>query len=306
MTLTSRSYSSGHFHLTLDGYDDAGYLRSVSGGDIKGNIIEEKVGPDYTQFKHISTIEISPVQIEVGMAVARPLFDWIKASWNKDYQRKHGLITHATFDQNAMLEQEFTDALITETAFPALDGSSKEPAYLSVKFQPETMDLRKAKGTKLSPSKMPPVEKLWLPSNFQLEIDGLDCSHVNKIDAITVKQKVKIFHTGAERTPQIEPTGIDFGNITIYMAAAHAEPFMQWHQAYVVKGDKDTKHEKQGAIHFLSPQRKGPTNLFSITLQNLGIYSLAIEKSEANAEQIKRIKVELYVEKMDLEYGDGF
>jgi len=43
-----------------------------------------------------------------------------------------------------------------------------------------------------------------------------------------------------------------------------------------------------------------------VKLLNIGIFSLGIVKSEANADSIKTCKIELYVERMDLEYGKGF
>jgi hypothetical protein len=305
MATTSRSYAAGHFNLTLDGDSNAGYLKSVSGGEVKGAIVEEKIGPEYIQFKHLSTIEIEPVAMEVGMAVSRPLFGWIKASWSDSgFQRKNGSIIHGTFDQDAVIEQEFTDALISETVFPALDGSVKEPAYLTVKFQPETLVLKKSSG-KLE-GVIPATQKLWSPANFRLTIDGVETSQVNKIDSISVKQKIKSFHYGTNRHPELEPTGLEFSNITIYTALAHADQFIKWHDEYVVKGDKDTNQEKQGAIEFLDPTEDDQTPLFTIKLINLGIFALSIEKSEANADAIKRCKIQLYVERMDLEDGSGF
>ena len=305
MATTSRSYSAGHFNLNLDGDTNAGYLKSVDGGLVKGSIVEEKIGPEYIQFKHLSTIEIEPVSMEVGMAVSKPLFNWIKASWSDTgFQRKSGSIIHGNFNQDAVIEQEFTQALISETVFPALDGSVTDPAYLTVKFQPETLVLKKSNG-KLK-GVIPKTQKLWSPANFRLTIDKLDCSHVNKIDAITVTQSIKAFHYGTERHPELEPTGLQFSNITLYTALAHADEFIKWHNDYVVKGDKDTNQEKQGAIEFLDPTVDDKTPLFTINLINLGIFGLSIEKSEANADAIKRCKIQLYVERMDLKDGAGF
>jgi hypothetical protein len=131
------------------------------------------------------------------------------------------------------------------------------------------------------------------------------CKHINKVDSISVKQKVKPFHFGTQRRPQIEPSTVEFGNITLYLAAAHAEPFIKWHHDYVVEGARDTTQEKAGHLTFIGPG-KDQRKLFSIDLDHIGIFSLSIEKSEANADAVKRVKVELYVEEMKLKYGSGF
>lgn len=301
--LSRRSYSSGNFIFTLDDEPaDGGYLKSVEGGTVKGAIIEEMVGPELVHFKHLSTIEIEPIGLELGMAVSGPMMNWIQKSWKRNFERKSGSIIFTDFDYRAKLEMAFTDALIVETTFPALDGSDKSPAYMKVKLHPEGVTLKDGDEHIVQPT-MGGKQKLWSPSNFRMKIDGLDCSYVNKIDSISVKQKVKQFHFGRERHPQIEPTGLEYSNITLTMAVEHASDFIDWHQSYVVKGGKDTAHEKQGAIEFMAPNGGEP--LLTLTLKNVGLFSLTIEKAEANAEDVKRCKVELYCEAMELDQGWG-
>ncbi len=86
---------------------------------------------------------------------------------------------------------DFTSGLITEVKFPALDGASKEPAYITVKMSAE---LQPATGggtpIRLSRSSAPPdsgKQKSWLPSNFRLKIDGLNASRVKHFPTVTLK-----------------------------------------------------------------------------------------------------------------------
>jgi hypothetical protein len=111
-------------------------------------------------------------------------------------------------------------------------------------------------------------------------------------------------YTGASRYAELEPTGIEFPNITVSMAEAYAQDFIKWHQAFIVTGDKESKQEKTGHIEFLDPT--GGKSLCTIDLRGVGIHSLAIDKSEANAESLKRVKVELYVDSMELKFEAGF
>lgn len=305
MALDRKSYAAGNFLFKLDhsGDEGAAYLKSVAGGMVRGAILEEQAGPAATQLKHLGAVEIDPIQLEIGMAMSRPLLDWIAGSWKKKFTRQSGCIIHADFNLNCRMEQWFTNALIAETKFPTLDGAAKEPAYLGVTLNPEQVDVRKGKGEKVQ-GVVGKNQKLWLPSNFRLDIQGIDCTHVTRIDSFTVTQKIKPLYTGVSRFPELEPTGVEFSNVTIYLAVAHAEDFLDWYKDFVVAGGKDTAHERDGFIEFLGPDNQ--TVLFTIYLNRLGIHRLAVEKSEANTEQIKRYKIELYLESMELEYNERF
>lgn len=303
MATGTKAYSSGHFMFTLDGTPDTAWIKSVDGGGVKSEVVTENVGVDDMSFRHTSTIEIEPINLQVAVSAAKPILQWIKDSWSHKFARRDGAIVHGDFNLDGRLEQSFLRALITEVGFPALDGSAKEAAYLSVKIHPEDLTL-KPNSQKLQGVEGAIKAKMWLPSMFKLHIEGVDCSKVNKIEAITVKQKVTQLYFGAMRHPELEPTGIEFPNITLTLAAAFADDFIKWHDEFVVKGAKDPEQEKQGYIEFLDPQ--GKDALFTINLNNVGIHNLQIDKSEANAEDIKRIKVELYVDSMDLEFGAGF
>jgi hypothetical protein len=147
-----------------------------------------------------------------------------------------------------------------------------------------------------------PQQKMWLPSQFRLSIDGIDCSRVAKIDSFSVKQNVKQLYVGSSRYPELEPTGIEFGNLSLTVGLAYADDFLRWYEAYVVRGDRDLRQERQGSIEFTGPFG---APLFTVALNNVGIFNLGIEKSEAGSDSVKRCKVELYVESMDLEYEVG-
>ncbi len=294
--------AGGHFVFMLDGSPVPGYVRSVEGGTLVGEVIDETVGPDFATFKHLGTLSVEPLTLELGMSMSRPVFEWIQASWRREFTRKNGAVVHADARYRAQLEQSFIDALIAETTFPTLDGSSTDPAYLTVKLQAESVDLERA-GEESVSGVISRRQKQWSPSNFRLHLDGIDTTHVAKIDSFSVKQKLKELRVGPARLPELEPTNLEFDNLTVYTTLNHADDFIAWYEDAVVKGDKETRQERTGAIEFVSPD--GVDTLFTVTLKNVGIYGLSIDKSEAGSEQVKRCKVNLYVEAMDLEYGDG-
>jgi len=295
------SFSAGRFLFVLDGAPMSCYIKSVEGGTVKGSIIEEQIGPDFTKFKHLATVEVEPISLQLGLGVSKSILNWIQASWTHHFERKNGSIIHADHKYDAVYEQEFMNALVAETTFPALDGSEKGPAYLTVKLHPESLWIKKTGGSLRSI--LTPKQKLWSPSNFRFWIDGIDTSRIAKIDSFSVKQKIKPLYFGSKRHPELEPTGLEYSNITLYTSLAHADDFIKWHQQFVVEGDKDPNQEREGEIQYLDPRGDDKEPLMSLKLHNLGIYSLTIEKSEANADSIKRCKIELYVERMELWHG---
>ncbi|HVK83261.1 MAG TPA: phage tail protein [Kofleriaceae bacterium] len=296
-----RPYAAGHFELAIDGHKTTAYLKSVDGGMLKGSVIDEPHGADIVRMKHLSLVEVEPITIDCGIAGAKEILTWIQASWKKEFSRRNGQITHANFDIYGTYEHEFFDALIQETTFPTLDGSSRDAAYLKVKVLPERVVSRKVMSDRLVPI-MGQKQKMWLPNAFRLTLDGLEeLQYVNKIESFTVKQGIKKFFTGEDRFPQIEPTKIDFPNLSCTMALDYAEGLLAWHDKYVRTGNTDPNAQKSGSIEFLTPDRK--TTNFRINLFGVGIPNLQIMPSTANADQIKRVKFELFVERMELDGG---
>ena len=127
--------------------------------------------------------------------------------------------------------------------------------------------------------------------------------YTNKIESFTIKQGIKKMYTGADRLPQIEPTKLEFPHLIGTVSLQYADDLLAWYQKYVVDGQMDTVGgHKHGSLEFLAPDRSGV--LFRIQLYEVGIHHLSIVQSTANADQIKRVKFELYVGQMDLD-GQG-
>lgn len=67
----------------------------------------------------------------------------------------------------------------------------------------------------------------------------------------------------------------------------------------VIKGNAGENNERPGTLELLAPTMK--TVLLTINFEHLGIFGFAPEKSDANADQIRRVKVELYCEQITLQ-----
>ncbi len=300
---TSKSYTAGHFELMIDGHKTSTFLKSVDGGWAKGNFTDDPMGGDNKRSKHLSTVDVDPMSIEFGMSGASQVLEWIQGSWNRKWTRRNGQITHANFNLKQTFEHWFYNALITETTFPPLDGASKEGAYIKVKIQPETVVTKTLPATTPTQSDYSVKQKLWQPSAFRFTLDQMDeLQYANKIEAFTIKQGIKKNYTGADRFPEIEPTKVEFPNITGTIALGYADKLLQWHHDYIVTGKKDHQAQMSGALEYLSPDRKSV--IFRINLFNVGLASAQVVQATANQDQIKRVKFDMFVGSMTLD-GSG-
>jgi hypothetical protein len=299
--LNGRSFAAGHFGLELDHYKVSAYIKSVEGGFGKANVTDEAVGADVNHIKHLSTREIEPFSVELGLSGCKSILMWIQDSWNKKFARRSGQVAHADFNKFGQFEHEFIDALIMETAFPALDGSSREPGYLKVKFLPEQVTSKQVQTARILAEIMP-QQKMWQNSAFRMQLAGLDMKSVAKIDGFTIKQGVKAMHIGNQAFPQLEPTKIEFPDLSVHLSLAHSAGVKAWYDQ-TIPGVRDPAVEKNGAIEFLTPDLRQV--IFTVKLFEVGIKNFSINRSEGLQDAIKRAKVDLYVGRMELVPGPG-
>lgn len=302
--LTARSSSTGHFELVIDGNNKPCYLKSIEGGFVKAGVIDEPIGADLHRIKHTTVREVEPISAEMGIAGASEVLKWIKASWKKEWGRRNGHIAHSDYNMESVVEQWYYDALITETTFPGLDGSSKEASFLKIKFQPERIEVKPGDKQKLKPD-TGAKQKMWQTAGFRLRIDGVNVTGTKKIDSFTIKQGTKKVAVGNMRFQEMEPTKVEFPTITCHIAHAHAGDLVKWHNEFLVDKSADPAAERNGAIEYLAADKT--TVLFSLKLSNVGLSTLSIPKSDGNQDALRMCKFELYVGSMDIEnFGTGY
>lgn len=296
MAAAPRTYTAGRFALELDG-KFVGWLDSVEGGDAVGEVVVQKVAGVPIQKKHIANVKYEDFTITCGLAAGKELFQWISDTMAGKLGRKNGSIIAADYNYKAIETVEFYNALITEIAFPALDASSKEPAKMTIKFAPEHTRRTKG-GSTLPPAGLGVKQKAWLCSNFKLDIAGLDCTRVSKIEALVVKQVVQADAVGVTRDPIKVPAHLEFPNLVFATSEDRADDLVAWYTDFIVNGKPLEANEKSGSLTFESPDLKAA--LLTINFRNLGVFKCAPEKMEAGAEGIRRIKAEMYCEQMML------
>jgi hypothetical protein len=268
---------NGHFALRLDG--GTMLLAGAAGGEIFADVVDDPQGPSPFVKKHPAQQQFEQITVEVGLAISVALFDWIAAAWSANDDPKDGALLAVDHKLAIKTERQFSAARIASTTVPTLDAASKAIPSLSIGLTPASITLAPGAG-KLQLSSV--KQRLWQASHFRLDIDGLDCTKVNRIESFTVPGAV-----GGK---------VDFPELRVIFSAASAATWTAWFHDFVIDGNNGDAAEKSGQITFLLPNLK--TALAKIELHGLGIFRLETVPSGPN--QIARMAASLYCEQMSL------
>jgi len=280
----------------------AGWIMSAEGGGATSDVVTEKIGPDLVQHKHLAGVKYEDITINCGAGMAKNYFEWIQASLDHKHMRKDGSIHSCDYDGNIKKTLDFFHGLITEVGFPACDAGSKDAAKLTTKIAIEHS--REKKGSGKADLKIDAAKaKRWTARNFKLEIAGLDCTRVNKVEALVIKQKVVENAVGEMRDYEKLAANIEIPNLVITTADSHSEKWDQWHHDFVILGKNEQGQEKTGALHYLSEDLT--KTLFTIEFFGLGVFKKTHDKREALNESPSRTKYEMYCEQVKFKPAEG-
>jgi phage tail-like protein len=284
VTGDTRGYAAGKYGIEIDGIM-AGWVESVEGGHSTSDVVNEKVGASSIQQKHIAGVKYEDITVNCGTGMSKAFYEWIKSMSDGRPLRKNGAIVACDFNFKEVSRTEWTGGIITEVGLPALDAASRDAARMTVKIAPESTRVVKGSGKSATGSQAR-VQKKWLPSNFRLDISGLDCRRVNKIEAITLKAK-----TTANRAAP---------NLVVTLSESDAAGWNTWQKSSISGRGGNSR---SGRLAFLAPDLR--EELFTLTFYNLGISKLTPDKTEAGSANIRRVKAEMYCEEMKFSYGNG-
>jgi len=312
ISTNARAYGSGKYAIELDNVH-CGWVGELDGGHAVADVVTEKLGGDWLQKKHIGNVKYEEVTFKCGTGMSKALYEWINTGFNQTHNqagkgRQNGACIFSDYDYTELSRLNFFFAIVTELGMPALDAASKDAAKMTIKFKPETTRKVLAQGGKATVGGGGGTidakkQKQWLPSNFRLKIDGLEepCSKVNKIEALTIKQKVTENAVGEMRDYEQEATSVEIPHLVITLAESHSKPLYDWHQDFVINGNCTEDKEKGGSLEYLANDLK--TVLFTLTFSHLGIFKVSPDKMEAGAEGIRRVKAEMYCEDIRFQYS---
>jgi len=297
MASDKRSYTSANFSLDLDNFK-CGILQKVEGGDIEGAVVTLPLSGEYVTKKQLGNLKYNDFKVQCSLAMRKPLQDWIDASLNMAYVRKSGAIHAADFKRDVRYSRHFTDALLTEITFPGGTGDSKEAAYLNLTWTPEKISNAVGNG-KVEASPADVKQKVYMPSNFEVTIDGVDkdhCKLISKFDALTCKQKNVRDDVGVLRDSPLEPSSIEYPNISVTFSEEMSQPMWTWHEDFVIKGNNDETKHRNGSVVYKSTNLKD--DLLTLNLHTMGIFKGTPDALENNKDAIRRVKFDMYMEQL--------
>lgn len=295
MATRDRNYTAERFSLTMEGRN-CGFIQAVGGGNISAEVARDYAGNDHFIRKHIAQPKFEDLVVRTNLSMEKQFYDWIAATWSGKYIRKDVVILATNQALQIQREGQFFNAQISETTIPTLDSSSQDPCNMTIKFRPEYSRMQKSSG-RLASQVNPARESLWRSSNFRLDIEGLDCRRVIRVDTFTVKQPLEPAAPGEYREPVQEPGKIDFPNLKITLLERDAQTWIDWHEDFVIKGNNAETMEKNGSLTFLSTNNR--TELAHINFFNLGIFRLLPRASQGQPDQPRNLIAELYCERME-------
>jgi phage tail-like protein len=300
-TQQPRAYSAAHFALELDGQKSVGLFRSIEGGGVKVDVAQSHQGHRFETFKQLGKPKYEDIKLQVGMAMSEPFYEWIEDFFRGTVTRKTGAIVAADFYYKERARREFDQAMITELAFPKLDGEDKNPCYMTVTIAAETIKYAKGTGDALQPSPGFDRQKLWAACNFDFSIDGFEgaCQRVTKVDGFSIKQKPIEYHHGQQRHASKLPGRIEYPSLVFYVPEADAQPFFDEHQKTGLDGGLQPDTRLHGKIN--TRDNEGGL-LFTVEFFGAAITNVTIDKSDASSDAIKLVKVELCTESMFFTY----
>ena len=273
-----RSYTPGHFALQLDGAS-AGKFVGLDGGNLENTVVNDQVGSDHIQKKHVANIKWSDCTIQVGSGMGKGMYNWIKDAFDHGFdasaRRSASVIAIGTRGEE-VARRRFQSSTITEVTIPALDVQSTQVAQVAVTFSSQKVSDSKPSGLPVAAAK----QKAWLCSNFRVRINGLETTRVSKVEAFT--WKCAILDDGS--------LGLDVGNISLSCGNASLPGWQKW-LANLQGGAND---ERDGTLTIVGAVGGG---VLTISLYNLGLYALRPDHPIGGLPN-GRFNAELYVERL--------
>ncbi|HSD90807.1 MAG TPA: phage tail protein [Kofleriaceae bacterium] len=314
--IANRAYAAAHFALELDGKDEVGLFRSLEGGGVKADVMSYQFGAnpdtkDFTRFRQLGKPKFEDIKLQVGMSMSEAFYKWVTEFVAGKGTRKNGAVVAADFYYNERARRNFKEAMIKEMTFPKLDAQDKNAVYMGVTLAVEDIEFVKGTGKKLDVPKGFDAQKLWSANNFSFTLDDGKlkeaCNRVTKIDAFTIKQNTAEYHAGGYKAAIKVATPIEFPNLTFYVPEADAQPFMEYMAKGVGFGNSGNGSvPKDRAISVLNGEIQTfdtqNHRLLSVHFKGADIVSITPDRSDATSEEVKQVKIELYTEKMEIDY----
>jgi hypothetical protein len=292
-----RAYSSGSFIVHVDGRAVAS-VSSFSGGGASASAVVDALAAAGYPKKRPGPVTYEDIDLSVGAALDPVLAAWVSDTVNKAQPiHKSGHITMVDATGKEHSRTTWSSGFLGRITFPRLDGASKDAALIQLGITPASTEFSMAgagqadAGAAVTKTAL----KKAIVANFRIKIDGLDLSRVARIEPLSLEFKTASA-PGKEALRREKAAGrIDVSNLVFSVDASRAEDIHKWHEDFIVKGRNGDENEKRGTLELLSPTLEP---ILELRLGGIGV--LKVEPEESTGEAVRRLRVEAYVESLEL------
>jgi len=284
--------------LVLDGVA-CDTLRGLSGGAITAEVLTVNTPGNYATKQHgLPTYE--PINLDVNLNMTSYLFAWIADAWNANQKRLNGCVLFSDQAGKPISELQFLDGVISEVTIPLCDVNSAATTPVSVVITPRAT--RQVQGAQTTISASASHGSAWSSHSFILDINGLNCLGVTRIEPFTVKQEMNLKKVVDEKGVEVVlPIAgrASFPNLKITLTEHSAQSWRDFAKDFLIKGNSGQNAEKDGFLRFTKePPSSAPIAM--IHLYNIGICKVGPAPLDANGEGLGKVVAELYCERMEL------
>jgi hypothetical protein len=268
------------------------YLELDAGGKILERVLMAEGGDpvaDLVEGFGSSGVQMQPGTVHYADIVARVApgaFSPIIGQWLQGIATPvTGRMIGVDYAQKPQYQRSFSNAQITEIAFPALDAASNDSGYLELRLSPPSTHLEvPPSGTQSVLPTGKGKSSAWLVRDFSLSSQGLDTKHVERIEPFHVVMKKT---TGSHGGSYIAGT-----RLTVTLGSSSAASWVAWQEDFLVKTKGSP--ERTLTLEFLD----GSGNkLLKLEGNGVGLLSLRPVGQDASSQSLTRYKAELYVER---------
>ncbi|MDP9492385.1 MAG: phage tail protein [Actinomycetota bacterium] len=164
-------------------------------------------GPAGTLDKRLGRVRYAPCVLKVGFSMGIPLFNWIKATVDRQPVKKNLVLKAFDESTDAVVGLQLTNALIKKVVFPKAVAGSQAPYLISLTIQPESVvrDPSPSGGSGAQPSASPESGSLVF------RLDGDDLDGLEAVGPIVLTQDVTEYQSTAPNGQTIVTT--QFGRL---------------------------------------------------------------------------------------------
>ena len=254
----------------------AGIVKDLDGGYGTAEVIREP--SEGAVRKRLGAISYEPIVVTVDPCAFQPWIRHILANGHFT-----GKIYRIDALGNVAGLQTFGDSYATDLHFSALDGASKDLAFLTVTFVPESVtsippaEVEKPAGLDRAAAHADTIRA----NNFRIEIPAVDTKMVRGIAAFTA---------------HIEDGTLDIPDLKVTISnGAGAQSWRDWHEKFVINAQNDV--ESSLRFTYLKPDMT--TEICSYQMGGVGIVALR-RGTPAKASEQPPVDAELYVETLQV------